>query len=179
MKILAFAASNSSQSINGKLIGYATRLLEEGLVPDAEVTVLDLNDYEMPIYSSDRQEADGIPQAAHDFFTAIGAADAVVASFAEHNGLYTAAYKNLFDWMSRIDMRVYQDTPVVFFATSPGGRGGKGVLQIAAASGQFFGYEVKASLSVPSFFENVNPADGTITNPELNAQFVAALETLR
>ena len=59
MKILAFAASNSTKSINRQLIGYAGRLLDGGLLPDADVTTIDLNDYEMPIYSVDRQEADG------------------------------------------------------------------------------------------------------------------------
>lgn len=178
MKILSFAASNSTNSLNGQLIDYAGRLIKNGLVAGAEVTTIDLNDYDMPTFSVDRQEADGIPQAAHDFFNAIGDADAVVVSFAEHNGNYTSAYKNLFDWASRIDMRVYQDTPAVLFATSPGPGGGANVLQMAVASGQFFGYEVLASLSIPAFYDNVNPDDGTITNPALDAEFTAALTAL-
>ena len=178
MKILAFAASNSTQSINKQLISYASRLIEDGLLADTEVTTIDLNDYEMPIYSIDREEADGIPQAAHDFFNAIGEADAVVVSFAEHNGFYTSAYKNLFDWASRIDMRVYQDKPVVFFAASPGPSGAGNVLQTAVMSGQFFGYDVKASLSIPSFYDNVDPELGTITNADVDAEFKAALAAL-
>ncbi len=178
MKILAFAASTSTQSINRQLIGYAIRLIEDGLVPNAEVTTIDLNDYEMPIYSVDRQEADGIPQAAHDFFNAIGNADAVVVSFAEHNGFYTAAYKNVFDWASRIDMSVYQNTPAVLFATSPGPGGGSNVLQTAVSSGQFFGYDIKASLSIPAFYDNVDPELGTITNADIDAEFKAALSML-
>jgi NAD(P)H-dependent FMN reductase len=178
MKILTFAASNSANSLNRQLIDYAGRLIEEGLIADAEVTTLDLADYDMPTFSVDRQEADGIPQAAHDFFSAVGDADAVIVSFAEHNGNYTSAYKNLFDWTSRIDMRVYQDTPAVLFATSPGPGGGANVLQMAVASGQFFGYEVLASLSIPAFYDNVNPADGTITNPEIDSEFRAAVTAL-
>ena len=104
MKILAFAATSSKHSINKQLIGYATQILEDTAGADVTVETIDLNDYEMPIYSIDRQNEDGIPQAAHDFFDKIGQADAVLISFAEHNGFYTAAYKNLFDWTSRIDM---------------------------------------------------------------------------
>ncbi len=51
------------------------------------VETIDLNDYEMPIYSIDRQNDGGIPQLAHDFFDKIGEADAVLISFAEHKRL--------------------------------------------------------------------------------------------
>lgn len=178
MNVLAFAASTSTQSLNRKLIDYAIRLLDDGLVDDVEVEKLDLNDYEMPIYSLDRQTEGGIPRAAHEFYDKIGAADAVLISFAEHNGFYTAAYKNIFDWVSRIDMRVYQGKPAVLFSTSPGRGGGANVLNTAVMSGQFFGYEVRASLSIPSFHENFDVATGSIGNDEIDQQFRSALATL-
>lgn len=182
MKILAFAASSSRQSINKQLVGYASRLLEDGLIDGldgaVEVEIIDLNDYEMPIYSIDRQNETGIPQQAHDFFAKIGAADAVLISFAEHNGFYTAAYKNIFDWASRIDMRVYQGKPAALFSTSIGGTGGANVLETAVKSGQFFGYDVLASLAVPTFQNNFDPATRSLTNPELDTQFRKVLEAL-
>ena len=113
MKVLALAASSSRQSINKQLANYAA-----GLLTDAEIELLDINDYEMALYSSDREEESGIPQLAHDFREKIAQADAVVIAFAEHNGSYTAAFKNLFDWTSRIDMKVYQSKPMVMLATS-------------------------------------------------------------
>lgn len=178
MKILAFAASNSSQSINRQLIGYATTVLEEGLIGDVTVDTIDLHDFEMPIYSQDREAESGIPQLARDFYDKIGAADAVVISFAEHNGYYSAAYKNVFDWATRIDRAVYQDKPVVLFAASPGPGGGRNTLGIAEASAQFFGYEVKASLSIPGFQQNFDASTGSISNPDLDAQFRTALSSL-
>ncbi len=178
MKILAFAASTSSTSITRQLIDYAVRLIDCGLVEDAEVVTIDLNDYEMPIYSTDRQNEGGIPQAAQDFYDQIGAADAVLISFAEHNGFYTAAYKNIFDWASRIDMRVYQDKPAVLFSTSVGSGGGSNVLETAVMSGQFFGYDVAASLSIPSFNANFDIAAGSFTNDDLDAQFRTAVAAL-
>ena len=54
--ILAFGASNSKQSINKKLAKFAA-----DQVADAAVQFLDLNDFEMPIYSIDRQNESGIP----------------------------------------------------------------------------------------------------------------------
>ncbi len=177
MHVLAFAATTSQRSINRALIGYATRLLEaDG--NDLTVETLDLNDYEMPIYSVDRQHDGGIPAAAHDFYRRIGAADALLISFAEHNGFYTAAYKNVFDWASRIDMRVFQATPTVMLSTSPGRNGGSNVLRTAVQSAPFFGNEVLASLAVPNFSANFDTVSGSITDPELDQQFRAAISHL-
>jgi chromate reductase, NAD(P)H dehydrogenase (quinone) len=177
MKLLAFAASNSRQSINRQLVDYAVRVLAETHV-DLEVATIDLNDYEMPIYSIDRQNESGIPPQAHDFYDKIGAADAVLISFAEHNGFYTAAYKNLFDWTSRIDMRVYRDKPAVLLSTSMGPGGGRNVLATAVASGQFFGYDVLASLAIPSFTENFEVESRALRNTELDEALRTALATL-
>ncbi len=58
-----------------------------------------------------------------DLFDAIVAADAIVISFAEHNGHYTAAYKNTFDWASRIDRKAFGDKPAVLLSAVPGGCG--------------------------------------------------------
>lgn len=170
MKILAFAATTSSQSINKQLIDYGATILEsEG--DETSVEVIDLNDFEMPIYSVDREVEGGIPQLAYDFFNKIGEADGVLIAFAEHNGFYTAAYKNLFDWASRIDMRVYQDKPTVMLATSPGGGGGAHALSVAMESAPFFGNDVKASLSVPKFHENFDAEAGKLTDHDLDSEF--------
>ena len=162
MKILAFAASNSSKSINKQLATYAASLVE-----GAEVEILDINDYEMPIFSQDREEQLGQPELAQKFFAKLGEADGIIISFAEHNGSYTAAYKNLFDWTSRIDMKVFQNKPMVLLATSPGPGGAKSVLAAAAGSAPYFAADVKASLSIPSFFDNFDMEKGELKNDEL------------
>lgn len=174
MKILAFAASNSTQSINRQLLNHAAALIE-----DADIEWLDINDYEMPLYSSDRETAHGIPQEAHQFFQKIGAADALLISFAEHNGSYTAAYKNLYDWTSRIDTKVYQNKPTVMLSTSPGAGGAANVLATATTSAPFFGADLKASMSVPSFYDNFDSESGRLNNSELLAELQAAVATVR
>ena len=149
MKVLAFAASNSRKSINNDLIRYASTLL-----PDSDVEIIDINDYDMPIYSSDLEEAHGIPKAASRFLDKISAVDALMISYAEHNGNYTVAYKNLFDWASRKNREVYQGKPIIMLSTSPGAGGAKSVLSLAVESAHFFAGNVMASLSVPEFFKN-------------------------
>ena len=175
MNILAFAASNSRTSINKALVAHAADLLESGIVENASVEILDLNDFEMPLFSVDKEKTDGIPEPAHQFYKKIGEADALLISFAEHNGNYTAAYKNLFDWTSRIDAKVYQGKRAVLLSTSPGGRGGKSVMAAAMGSAPHFAMDVQASLSVPSFYDNFHMENGTSSNQELQAELKTAL----
>lgn len=174
MKVLAFAASNSSKSINKKLATYAA-----GLLDDAEVELLDLNDYEMPLFSIDREAATGHPELAKAFLQKIAACDAMIISFAEHNGSYSAAFKNLFDWCSRIEPKVFQNKPLVLLSTSPGARGGATVLAAATGSAPFFGGQVKASLAVPSFHDNFDLERGVLKHEELNARLLNAVASLK
>lgn len=172
-KIIAFAASSSSRSINRQLVSYTA-----GLLADAEVEILDLNDFELPLFSVDREDQLGQPDLAHAFVQKIENCDGVIISFAEHNGCYSVAYKNIFDWASRIKPKVYQDKPMVLLATSPGGRGGKSVLELALSQIPRFGGQVKASLAVPMFAENFDSDSGTISNDEIGAQLQAAVNCL-
>jgi NAD(P)H-dependent FMN reductase len=173
MKILAFAASNSRKSINRQLVTYAA-----SLVDGAEVEVLDLNDYELPLYSEDREKELGHPELAKAFLAKIAASNAVMVSFAEHNGSYSAAWKNLFDWSSRLGKKVFQDKAMVLLSTSPGARGGATVLAAATGSMPFFGGDVKASLAIPSFYENFDVERGVLRNAELKDRLIEAVGQL-
>lgn len=173
MKLLAFATSNSRSSINKQLVTYAASLL-----PEAEIEILDLNDFELPLFSVDREQELGKPELAKLFLSRISHADALLISFAEHNMSFTAAWKNLYDWCSRIETKVYQGKPTVMISTSPGGRGGSNVLEAALKSAPFFGAEIKGSLSIPSFNENFDVSQGRLSNTELDAQLQATVRTL-
>ena len=76
-KIIAFGASSSKQSINKQLATYTANQFQ-----NASVEILDLNDYEMPIFSVDKEKENGIHPLAHDFYAKIGSADFIVISFA-------------------------------------------------------------------------------------------------
>lgn len=171
MKILAFAASNHSASINRDLVGYVASRLKQ-LRPEADVTFLDLNDYEMPIYSLDREAANGVPQLAQDFLDHITAADAVLVSFAEYNGQVTSAWKNIFDWMSRISPKVWQNTPGVITAAAPGPRAGGSVLAGQAALAPHHGMDLKGQYGVGSWS---TAWDGTTLTKEAD---IAAIDAV-
>lgn len=148
MKIIAFGASSSKNSINKKLASYTAHQIQ-----GAEVEVLDLNDYELPIFSEDREKEQGSPQVAQAFFDKLQTADAYVISYAEHNGSYSAAYKNLFDWSSRIHQQMFNHKPAIVLSTSPGPGGASSVLAQAVGSAPFFHLDVKASTSIASFYD--------------------------
>ena len=168
--ITAFGASSSRQSINKKFAGFAARQ-----IPDAEINLLDLNDFEMPIFSVDREKELGIPELAHQFKTHLKNSDGILISFAEHNGAYSTAFKNIFDWISRIESDVWYQKPMFLLATSPGARGGKTVLDIAVNKFRFMNKNTIMYFSLPLFKENFSEEAGII-NEALAAEFQEQLE---
>ena len=174
--LLVFGASTSKNSINQRLAVWAAAQVE-----GAKSNVLDLNDFEMSIFSVDREAKSGIPDEAHRFRQHIQESGGVVISLAEHNGAYTAAFKNIFDWVSRIDGGVWCDKPMFVLATSPGKRGGQSVLEIGAGRFAYMAAGEMQTFSLPSFEENFSDEDG-ILDPELRAAFdqklAAFVETL-
>ena len=171
-KIIAFGASSSKNSINKQLATYTANQFE-----NSTVEVLDLNAYEMPIYSVDNEKENGIPQLAQDFYAKIGSADFIVISFAEHNGNFSSAFKNILDWSSRINAKTFQEKPILLLATSPGARGGSSVLDIATKRFPFQGGIVKGSFSLPSFYENFDAEKG-ITNEDLKNQLMGIVNSI-
>lgn len=164
IKILAFGASNSKNSINKQLANYVSSQIE-----DAEITLLDLNDFEMPIYSIDVEKETGIPEAAQRFRNQISTADAIIISFAEHNGHYTVAFKNIFDWMTRIDRNVWFSKPMFLLATAPGPRGARRVLESAVIDMERKNGRITAVFSLPFFRENFSEGVGILDEDLRNA----------
>lgn len=165
MKIIAFGGSNSKNSINKKLAIYASSLFN-----DSSVEILDLNDFALPLFSVDLEKEIVQPQLAKDFLDKIASADFLVVSLAENNGNYSAAFKNLFDWSSRQSKEVFQQKPMLLMATSPGGRGGATVLEIAKNAFPRFGADIKATFSLPSFNDNFDVSTLKISNYEFDKQ---------
>ena len=163
-KIIAFGASNSKKSINKKFANYAATL-----IPNSKVELLDLNDYVMPIYSEDIQEEYGIPELAHSFKGFLRESDGIVISFAEYNGSYTAAFKNIFDWISVIERDVWCSKPMLLLATSPGPRGAIDVLESAHKRISHGNKNTVLSFSLPSFGKNYDENYG-ILDKDLNEE---------
>ncbi len=170
MKILVFGASNSSDSINKKFATSVSKYYKE---KEDVIEIIDLNDFEMPLFSKDKEREIGLPNEALHFAEKIDNADLILISFAENNGNYNVGYKNLVDWTSRIKGRkIYNGKPVFLLATSQGRRGGQSVLQIATERMPFDGAEVLETFSLPEFNVNFEEGKGVIT-PLLRSQLEA------
>mgnify|MGYP003685472847 CR=1 FL=1 len=167
--ILVFGASSSKASINKRFATFTANQLQ-----DANIDLLDLNDFEMPIYSIDREKESGIHPLAEAFKEKIRNADGIIISFAEHNGSYSAAYKNIYDWVSRIEKDVWLNKPMHLMATSPGGRGGQFVLETATKGYKFANSNSISTFSLPSFMQNFSDEDG-IKDEALKTEFEAQL----
>lgn len=154
-KIIVFGASTSNKSINQQLATHCTTYLK-----DTEAMILNLNDFPMPIFDVDYEAENGSPEKANELSALFDTAEGFIVSLAEHNGSYSAAFKSIYDWLSRINGKVWRNKPVLLLSTSPGGRGGKSVMETAAASFPFMGAQVSGTFSLPSFNDNFDSNDG-------------------
>lgn len=161
-KILAFAGSTSSTSINKKLATFAAENLE-----NTTFDVIDLRNFNMPIFSED-EEQNGYPDDAKKFTKLLDNYDGFILSLAEHNGSYAAAFKNIFDWSSRIEKNFFRNKPLLLMATSPGARGAITVLEAGIQKFSMMGAKTVISFSLPSFNDNFK--DKKIVN---KTQFLA------
>jgi chromate reductase len=170
-KIIAFGGSSSKNSINKKLATYTA-----GLFKNTTVEILDLNDFEMPVFSVDKEE-NGFPKEAQNFLDKIKEADFLVVSLAEHNGAYSAAFKNILDWTSRINGKVFQSKSMLLMATSPGARGGQSVLDIAKDRFPRHDANLVAVFSLPSFHDNFDDKNGII-NSDLKNELMEIVKSI-
>ena len=168
--IIAFAGSNSSTSINYELVKYTVGLLKE-----QQVQLLNLANFPFPMYSEDHERQRGFSNSLVEFKDDIKNAAGLVLSVNEHNGNPSAYFKNVLDWLSRVDRKFLEDTPVLLMSASPGGRGAIGSLGIIKDLLPRFGAEIVATFSLPSFKQNFDPDQGII-EPELASAHTQALE---
>lgn len=168
-KIIALGGSNSKKSINKQLAHYAA-----GLIRQADVLALDLTDFPVPMYGIDLEEEEGIPEDIAKLTKLIQKADGIVISLAEHNGAYSAVFKNVFDWISRLEAKVFETTPVLLLSASPGGRGGQSVMDIALDRFPRHGATVVESLTFPNFYDNFK--NNEVVNEELKSSLLEKIQ---
>ena len=160
------------------MVEHAAETYVAEFAPSADIEYVDLNDFEMPIFSPERRSAHGIHPLAQAFFDKMGEADVIMMSLAEYNGSFTAAFKNIFDWASSIDMCVFHKCPTLVLAASPGPRGAQHVLNTMVEVGPFFGADVKGSLSVPSFDKTFDIAQKKLVSDDLSRNLRVELNKL-
>ncbi len=167
-KIIAFGASTSSKSINKQLATYASSLLE-----GVEVEIIDLNDFEVPMYSED-EETKGFSDNVKKFKSKLESSDAFIVSIAEHNGNFTSAFLSLYDWVSRLDRNIFGNKPVMLMSTSPGAGAASSAFGIAKAGFPHMGANIVGEFSLGGFYDNFS--DGKITNTDENLKLLIEIK---
>jgi chromate reductase, NAD(P)H dehydrogenase (quinone) len=173
MNILSFGASYSKHSINKAFATYVAQQFE-----GHEIEILDLNDFPLPVFTVDSELEIGHPQVINNFLAKLDWTDLIIISIAEHNGAYTAAFKNLFDWTSRVKAKLFEGKKILLLATSDGGRGAQGALALAVDRFPRHGAKILATFSLPKFRENFNPENGVL-DQNLNAELQEIIEKIK
>ncbi|APG59163.1 NADPH-dependent FMN reductase [Christiangramia salexigens] len=168
--VLAFTGSNSSTSINQKLLDHISNRLN-----GHEVKRIKLTDFPLPIFSEDIEKNEGIPDNVKQLNQTIKAHDALLVAVNEHNGASSAFFKNTIDWLSRNERNFLEGKKILLFSTSPGARGAKTSLEYTKNIFGRFGGEVIESFSFPSFKDNFQ--DGKIVNEVLDMGIEDVLTT--
>ena len=169
-KILAFAGSSSSISINQRLVTHVANRIQ-----GHEVKVINLRDFEIPMYSADVELKSGFPIDIRIIKNLIEEHDALVIAVNEHNGSVSSFFKNILDWLSRLDRNFLSNKKIWLMSTSPGSRGASSALEYTQGIFPRFGGQVIESFSFPSFNENFE--NESVINEVLNMGIEDVLTT--
>lgn len=133
VKILAFAGSTGTLSLNKKLVSHATRLAQQ---QGAEVNLIDLKNYPLPLYDSDFERESGVPENALTIRAMMMESDGMLISCPEYNSAISGVLKNTIDWISR---PIPDQTALAAFT-------GKTAALLAASTGRLGGIRTLASV---------------------------------
>lgn len=124
------------------------------------------------------KKKEGIPAEANLLYEKMASADLLNISLAEYDGSYTAAFKNLFDWMTRHVTKCWENKPILLLSTSPGQRGGKGVIDAALIRFPIYGSVILERSSLPGFHENFSDKQG-IMHKEAGIQYTEKIKIVK
>jgi len=127
-RILAFAGSARRESLNRKLLAVA---VAETRSAGAEVTLVDLNELELPLYHGDLEDAQGLPANATKLLELLGQHQGLLIASPEYNSFITPLLKNTIDWLSRADENPFPGKVAAVVSASPGQLGGVRSMQHA------------------------------------------------
>ena len=153
IKMVAFAGSTRADSYNKKLLNEAACIARE---MGAQVTVIDLKDYPMPLFDADYESSQGMPESAKRLRTLMIQSDAILISSPEYNGSIPAVLKNTLDWASRSEKGgsargdAFKGKKFALMSASPGKGGGKRALvHLRAIIEDIGGTVISEQVSIP------------------------------
>jgi len=127
-RILAFAASARRESLNRKFLALAVEATREA---GGAVTLLDLNDFALPLYHGDLEDAQGLPASAVKLIGLVTEHHGLLVASPEYNSMFTPLLKNTVDWCTRGEANPFEGKVAAVISASPGIYGGVRSLQLA------------------------------------------------
>ncbi|MDW3205021.1 MAG: NAD(P)H-dependent oxidoreductase [Alphaproteobacteria bacterium] len=180
VKLLAFAGSARRDSMNKKVLKTAVAGAREA---GAEVTVIDLRDYPMPLVDEDLEAAEGLPENGAKLQALFGAHHGLLLACPEYNSSITPLLKNTIDWVSRPGpngpgSQYLRGKTAGLISASAGALGGlRGLVHVRAILGNI-GMTVIPNQVAVSGAKKILAEDGSITDPDREKQVKAVGATL-
>jgi chromate reductase len=179
-KILAFAGSTRTDSYNKKLVRIA---VAGARAAGAEVTLIDLRDFPMPLYDGDLEDREGVPPKAREFKKLMLAHDGLLLSCPEYNSSMSGVFKNAIDWASREEegeesLACFTNKVAALMSASPGGLGGlRGLVHVRAVLGNIGVLVLPDQVAIAKAHEAFN-ADGSLKDAKRQATVEKLAATL-
>jgi len=173
-KILAFAGSAREASVNKRLIGLAA---SEARNLGADVTIIDLRDYPVPIYDGDLEEGEGVPENARKLRELMIASEGFMLASPEYNSAISPLMKNVLDWASRPTpgengKLPFLGKPAALMCASPGGFGGfRGLMSLQSILFSLGMHVLPDMLIVPLAHQAFTP-EGALSSTRLRDNLV-------
>lgn len=170
-KILAFAGSLREGSYNKAMVRIAADGAREA---GAEVTLVTINEFELPLYNGDDEAARGLPEGARRLKHLLRDHDGFLIASPEYNSSITGPLKNAIDWASRAEagepaLVAYRGKAAVIMSASPGSLGGlRGLVHLRAILGNIGVIVLPEQLAISNANE-VFHDDGSLREPEREA----------
>ena len=188
-RILAFASSTRGESFNKKLVAIAAQGAREA---GAEVMLIDLKDFPLPLYDQDLEAEQGMPENGKKLKKLFIDHDGLLIASPEHNGSFPAILKNAIDWVSRPapgepSLAAFRGKVATLMSASPGALGGlRGLVHVRSILGNTGVIVLPDPIAVAKAHEAFQP-DGSLVDPKRQAgveglgktlaSFVAKLKT--
>jgi len=171
-KILAFAGSTRIDSFNKKLVKVAVAgAMENG----ADVTVIDLRDFTMPLYDGDLEQKEGLPSNARKLKDLMLSHQGFLISSPEYNSSISGVLKNTIDWTSRQSegeesLACFKGKVAGIMSASPGGLGGlRGLVHVRAILENISVLVIPEQIAIAKAHEVFN-SDGTLKDKKQEEQ---------
>ncbi|MBO9513145.1 MAG: NAD(P)H-dependent oxidoreductase [Variovorax sp.] len=168
-RILAFAGSSRESSLNRRLVRLGAQAARTA---GAEVTLIDLGDYPLPIYDGDIEGRDGLPENVGKLKALFHAHDGLLIASPENNASVSALLKNALDWVSRpaggpAGMVKLNGKVAAMMVATPGALGGlRGLVALRAILQTLGALTLAEQFSLPRA-DQAFAEDGSLKDPTI------------